>query len=62
MGNYRFHYFDQDGETNTDPLLSPTGATIPTAYNLTANTGTIQLEYIPLDNLTMRGGYQFRLR
>jgi len=59
-GDYRFHYFDQDGETNTDPLLSPTGRTIPTAYNLTANTGTIQLEYIPLDNLTMRGGYQFQ--
>jgi len=61
-GDYRFHYFDQNGETNTDPLLSPTGKTIPTAYNLTANTGTIQLEYLPLDNLTMRGGYQFQVQ
>ena len=59
-GDYRFHFFDQNGETNTDPLLSPTGASVATAYNLTANTGTIQLEYLPMDNLTLRGGYQFQ--
>jgi hypothetical protein len=35
---------------------------VPTSYSETANTGTIQLEYIPLDNLTMRGGYQVQVQ
>jgi len=32
----------------------------PTSYNLIANTGTLQLEYVPYDNLTLRGGYRLQ--
>ena len=54
--DYRFHALDQDGTSFTvgSPDISPT------SYNLTANTGTFQLEYIPFDNLTLRGGYRLQ--
>jgi hypothetical protein len=66
--DYRFHTYDQDGRQNTDPFtldpfLSNNGLVNPkTHYNLTAHTGTLQLEYIPMDNLVLRGGYQFQYR
>ncbi len=60
--DYRFHNFDQDGSTNTDPFLSPGGVKADTNYKETAHTGTLQLEYLPLSNLTLRGGYQFQSR
>ena len=64
--DYRFHTLDQDGRMNTDPFtldpsLSNNGRVNPdTEYQLMAHTGTLQLEYIPIDNLVMRGGYQFQ--
>jgi len=67
-GDYRFHTYDQDGRQNTDPFtldpfLSNNGLVNPkTHYNLTAHTGTLQLEYIPMNNLVLRGGYQFQYR
>jgi len=67
-GDYRFHTYNQDGRQNTDPFtldpfLSNNGLVNPkTQYDLTAHTGTLQLEYIPMDNLVLRGGYQFQYR
>jgi hypothetical protein len=58
--DYRFHTLDQDGRTNTDPLLSNNGVNADTHYSLTAHTGTLQLQYLPLNNLELRGGYQFQ--
>jgi hypothetical protein len=66
--DYRFHTYDQDSRQNTDPFsldpfLSNNGLVNPkTHYNLTAHTGTLQLEYLPMDNLVLRGGYQFQYR
>jgi hypothetical protein len=66
--DYRFHTYDENGRQNTDPFtldpfLSNNGLVNPkTQYNLTAHTGTLQLEYIPMDNLVLRGGYQFQYR
>ncbi len=57
--DYRFHTFDQDGRMNTDPFtldppLSNNGRVNPnTEYQLMAHTGTLQLEYIPIDNLVL---------
>ena len=55
--DYRFHTIDQDGEANTDFLLSAP-AESSSSFKQTAHTGTFQLEYIPVENLTLRGGYQ----
>ena len=66
--DYRFHNFDQDGKQNTDPFtldpfLSNNGQANPrTNYSVAAHTGTFQLEYLPLDNLVLRAGYQFQYR
>lgn len=60
--DYRFHNFDQNGSTNTDPFLSAPGVKADTDYSETAHTGTLQLEYLPRNNLTLRGGYQFQSR
>jgi hypothetical protein len=66
--DYRFHTYDQDGSQKTDPFtldpfLSNNGLVNPkTRYNLNAHTGTLQLEYLPMDNLVLRGGYQFQYR
>ena len=60
--NYQFTTYDQDGRTNTDPLLSNNGVNADTQYSLTAHTGTLQLQYMPLSNLELRGGYQFQYR
>ena len=60
--DYRFHTYDQDGRTNTDPFLSASGVNAYTRYNLMAHTGTLQLQYMPLNNLELRGGYQFQYR
>ena len=55
--DYRFHALDQNGHANTDLFLGAP-ANSPSDYNLMANTGTFQLEYIPRDNLTLRAGYR----
>jgi hypothetical protein len=60
--DYQFTTYDQDGRTDTDPLLSASGVNVDTHYSLTAHTGTIQLEYLPTQNLVLRGGYQFQYR
>jgi len=66
--DYRFHTYDQDGSQSTDPftldpLLSNNGlVNSKTRYNLLAHTGTLQLEWLPMDNLVVRGGYQFQYR
>jgi hypothetical protein len=66
--DYRFHTFDQDGSHTTDILLldrflSPDLQSHPdTNTSLTAHTGTLQLEWLPLNNLVLRGGYLFQYR
>jgi hypothetical protein len=66
--DYRFHAFDQDGSQTTDPFtldpfLSHNGRVNPdTHYSLTAHTGTLQFEYLPLTNLVLRLGYLFQYR
>ena len=66
--DYRFHTYDQDGNQNTDPFttdpfLRPPGVTsTKTKYKLNAHTGVFQLEYIPKENLVLRGGYLFQYR
>jgi hypothetical protein len=59
--DYRFHMIDQDGHANTDPLLASPAST-PTKFDESAHTGTIQLEYLPRENLTLRAGYRFQYR
>jgi hypothetical protein len=59
--DYQFHSVDQNGRANTDPFLgAPVNAN--TDYNLLAYTGTLQLEYILKENLTLRGGVRFQYR
>ena len=55
--DYRFDTTDQNGRSNTDTLLGAPANT-STDFNLTAHTGTFQLEWDPLENLTLRGGYR----
>ncbi len=55
--DYRFHTQDQNGNADTDPFLNAPGRT-SSEFDLMAHTGTFQLEYIPVDNLTLRGGYR----
>jgi hypothetical protein len=57
--DYRFDTTDQNGHSNTDTLL-PAPANAATDFNLTAHTSTFQLEWIPLENLTLRGGYRIQ--
>jgi hypothetical protein len=57
--DYRFHTQDQNGNANTDPFVNAP-ATSSSSYNLMAHTGTFQLEYIPVDNLTLRAGYRLQ--
>lgn len=57
--DYRFDTTDQNGHSNTDTLLAAPANT-STGFNLTAHTGTFQLEWIPLENLTLRGGYRIQ--
>ncbi len=59
--DYRFHTIDQEGHGNTDPLLAAPANT-PTKFDESAHTGTIQLEYLPRENLTLRAGYRFQYR
>jgi hypothetical protein len=59
--DYRFHTTDQNGHANTDPFLfAPANA--DSKFNLSAHTGTFQLEYLPRENLTLRAGYRFQYR
>ena len=57
--DYQFHTTDQDGRSNSDPLLNAP-ADARTAFNLSAHTGTFQLEYLPRENLTLRAGYRMQ--
>lgn len=59
--DYRFHTFDQDGDTTTDLFFLPRNL-VQTQYSLFAHTGTTQLEYLPSDKLTLRGGYRLQYR
>lgn len=59
--DYRFHTLNQDGRANTDPFLGAP-ANVNTDFNLMAHTGTLQLEYIPKENLTLRAGVRFQYR
>jgi hypothetical protein len=60
--DYRFHSLDQDGRANTDAFVSTLPASAGTEFNLLAHTGTFQLEYLPLENLTLRVGYRVQYR
>jgi hypothetical protein len=53
--DFRYHNIDQDGSANTDLFLGPLA---DSSFKQTAYTGTFQLEYVPRENLTLRGGYQ----
>jgi hypothetical protein len=59
--DYRFHRLDQSGRSDTDLLISAP-ANVPTDYNLVAHTGTFQVEWLPQENLTLRGGYRVQYR
>jgi hypothetical protein len=59
--DYRFHTFDQDGRAGTDLLFLPEN-TVETHYRLYAHTGTLQIEYIPAPDLTVRAGYRAQHR
>ncbi len=54
--DYRFHSQIQDGTVTNDPGIRDT------SFDIYANTGTAQLEYIPSPNLTLRGGYRIQYR
>jgi hypothetical protein len=60
--DYRFHTLDQDGRFNTDASSIPPVPDNNTEYDLKAHTGTVQLEYLPRENLTMRVGYRGQYR
>ncbi|MGE5840010.1 MAG: hypothetical protein ACM34H_08735 [Deltaproteobacteria bacterium] len=59
--DYRFHTYDQDGSANTDLFFVQQG-TVTTDYSLHAHTGTLQLEYIPGADLTVKVGYRAQHR
>gem|GEM_PF-1473721 len=59
--DYRFHTFAQDGSTDTDLFFLPQ-TVVTTEYSLLANTGTLQVEYAPFDNLTAKAGYRVQDR
>ncbi|OGP77297.1 MAG: hypothetical protein A2V86_00170 [Deltaproteobacteria bacterium RBG_16_49_23] len=50
--DYQFHRLSQDGRAET---FKPT-------YELHAHTGTFQIEVLPIEKLTLRGGYRFQYR
>jgi len=54
--DYRFHTLDQDGKVRNDRTSSERSLTS------LLTTGTAQLEYLPLENLTLRGGYRVQYR
>ena len=58
--DYRLHTFEQHGQAITDFLQPPPFN--ETDYSLFAHTLTPQLEYLPFDHLTLRGGYRFQYR
>ena len=57
--DYQFHTTDQDGRSNSDPFLNAP-ANASTAFDLSAHTGTFQLEYLPRENLTLKAGYRIQ--
>ena len=59
--DYRYHNVNQDGFSNPDHSLG-TPTRLETDYRLSAHTGTLQAEYLPRENLTLRGGYRFQYR
>ena len=59
--DYRFHLIDQDGKADTDLFLGAP-ANARTEYNSTGHTGTAQIEFLPLPNLTLRGGFRVQYR
>ena len=59
--DYRYHNVNQDGFSNPDQSLS-SPVRVTTDYRLWAHTGTFQGEFLPRENLTLRGGYRFQYR
>jgi hypothetical protein len=58
--DYRFHTVSQTGRTNTDE--PPFSRNVDVDYVQYAHTGTFQVEYLPMDNLTLRAGYRTQYR
>ena len=59
--DYRFHSLNQDGRADSDPLI-PTPSNPDTDFRSLVHTGTVQLEYLPIENLALRAGYRFQYR
>jgi hypothetical protein len=59
--DYMYHNVNQDGFSNPDQSLS-LATRVTTDYRLWAHTGTLQAEFLPRENLTLRGGYRFQYR
>jgi hypothetical protein len=59
--DYRFHTFNQDGHADTDLFFLAQGVA-QTDYRLVAHTGTLQFEYIPRPNVTVKAGYRVQHR
>jgi hypothetical protein len=55
--DYQFHRLDQDGRSYQSDSRAET-----TTYDLSAHTGTFQIEVHPAEKLTLRGGYRFQYR
>ncbi len=54
--DYRFHIENKEGFPTNDPDIHHT------ELDITAHTGSFQVEYIPRDNLTLRAGYRVQFR
>jgi hypothetical protein len=58
--DYRFHTLSQAGRSNTDE--PPFTNNVDVDFRQFAHTGTFQVEYLPLENLTLRAGYRAQYR
>ncbi len=58
--DYRFHTLSQAGRTNTDE--PPFFNNVDVDFRQFAHTGTFQVEYLPLETLTLRAGYRAQYR
>lgn len=57
--DYRFHTFDQDGRADTDFFFLPQ-TVVTTDYHLDAHTGSLKLEHLTSDSLTLTAGYRLQ--
>lgn len=58
--DYRFHTLAQAGRANTD--RPPFTTNVDVDFRQFAHTGTFQVEYLPMENLTLRAGYRAQYR